>query len=88
EAAALSAAQSLRAELRAGGVRVMNVFAGPIDSEWYQSVPPPKVAPAALAAAVVDGLRRGLEEVFVGDVAQDIRARLAVNPKAVERELG
>lgn len=88
EAAALSAAQSLRAELRAGGVRVMNVFTGPIDSEWYQSVPPPKVAPAALAAAVVDGLRRGLEEVFVGDIAQDIRARLTVNPKAVERELG
>ncbi|HVH75434.1 MAG TPA: SDR family NAD(P)-dependent oxidoreductase [Stellaceae bacterium] len=88
EAAALSAAQSLRAELRAGGVRVMNVFAGPIESDWYQSVPPPKVTPAALAAAVVDGLRRGLEEVFVGDIAQDIRARLAVNPKAVERELG
>ena len=30
---------------------------------------------------------RGLEDVFVGDVAQDVRARLAVNPKALEREL-
>jgi hypothetical protein len=29
-----------------------------------------------------------LEDVFVGDVAEDIRARLAVDPKAVERELG
>jgi short-subunit dehydrogenase len=88
EAACLSAAQSLRAELRPGGVKVMNVFFGPLETEWYQTVPPPKVAPAALAAATVDALRRGLEDVFVGDVAQDIRTRLAVNPKAVERELG
>jgi hypothetical protein len=26
--------------------------------------------------------------VFVGDVAEDIRQRLAANPRAVERELG
>jgi NAD(P)-dependent dehydrogenase (short-subunit alcohol dehydrogenase family)/uncharacterized OB-fold protein len=88
EAACLSATQSLRAELRPGGVKVVNVFFGPLETEWYQTVPPPKVAPAALATATVDALRRGLEDVFVGDVAQDIRARLAVNPKAVERELG
>ena len=35
---------------------------------------------------VVDS--EGLEEVFVGDVAQDVRRRLAANPKALERELG
>jgi NAD(P)-dependent dehydrogenase (short-subunit alcohol dehydrogenase family)/uncharacterized OB-fold protein len=88
EAAGLSAAQSLRTELRPGGVKVLNVFFGPLETEWYQQVPPPKVSPAALANAVVEGLRRGLEDVFVGDIAQDIRGRLAVNPKAVERELG
>jgi len=88
EAACLSAAQSLRAELRPGGVKVLNVFFGPLETEWYQTVPPPKVTPAALASATVDALRRGLEDVFVGDIAQDIRTRLAVNPKAVERELG
>lgn len=88
EAACLSAAQSLRSELRSGGVKVVNVFAGPLDSEWFQTVPPPKVAPAALARAVIDALRAGIEDVFVGDVAQDIRARLAANPKALERELG
>jgi NAD(P)-dependent dehydrogenase (short-subunit alcohol dehydrogenase family)/uncharacterized OB-fold protein len=87
EAACLSAAQCLRAELRPGGVKVVNVFFGPLETEWFQSVPPPKVAPATLANAVVDALRRGLEDVFVGDIAQDIRQRLAVNPKALEREL-
>jgi NAD(P)-dependent dehydrogenase (short-subunit alcohol dehydrogenase family)/uncharacterized OB-fold protein len=88
EAACLSASQSLRAELRPGGIKVVNVFSGPLETEWYQTLPPPKVAPAALAKAVIEALRQGLEEVYVGDVAQDIRARLEVNPKALERELG
>ena len=85
-AACLSLSHWLRAELRAGGVRLMNVFSGPLDTEWYQTAPPPKVAPGQLAEAVVDGLRRGLEEIYVGDVAKDVRERLAANPKALERE--
>jgi NAD(P)-dependent dehydrogenase (short-subunit alcohol dehydrogenase family) len=87
EAACLSAAQCMRAELRPGGVKVMNVFFGPLETEWFQTVPPPKVTPAALAHAVVRALQRGLEDVFVGDIAEDIRQRLAVNPKALEREM-
>lgn len=87
EAACLSAAQCMRAELRPGGVKVVNVFFGPLETEWFQTVPPPKVTPAALANAVVRALRQGIEDVFVGDVAEDIRARLAVNPKALEREI-
>lgn len=87
-AACLSLSQWLRAELRAGGVRVMNAFVGPLDTEWFQTLPPPKVAPKALADAVVDGLRRGLEDVYIGDVAKDLHARLLDNPKAVEREAG
>jgi hypothetical protein len=35
----------------------------------------------------VQALQRGLEDIFVGDIAEDVRARLAVNPKALEREL-
>ncbi|MEW5420745.1 SDR family oxidoreductase [Amorphus sp. 3PC139-8] len=88
DAACLSATQSLRAELAPGGIRVMNVFTGPTDTEWYQTVPPPKVSPAALARALVDGLKRGLEDVYVGDVAADIRDRFRDDPKALERELG
>jgi short-subunit dehydrogenase/uncharacterized OB-fold protein len=88
EAACLSAAQALRAELRGGGVKVLNMFAGPLDTEWFQSVPPPKLSPAALATATVDALRKGIEDAYVGDIAQDIKARLDVQPKALERELG
>jgi NAD(P)-dependent dehydrogenase (short-subunit alcohol dehydrogenase family) len=87
-AACLSLSHWLRAELRPGGIRLLNAFAGPLETEWYQTMPPPKVAPSQLAEAIVDGLRRGLEEIYVGDIAKDIRERLAANPKALEREIG
>ena len=88
EAACLSAAQCMRAELQPGGVKVLNAFFGPLETEWFQTVPPPKLAPLALAKAVVAALKGGLEDIFVGDVAQDVRERLGTNPKALERELG
>jgi NAD(P)-dependent dehydrogenase (short-subunit alcohol dehydrogenase family)/uncharacterized OB-fold protein len=87
-AACLSLSHWLRAELRHGGVRLLNAFTGPLETEWFQTVPPPKVSPAALAEAIVDGLKRGLEEIYVGDVAKDIRERQVANPKALEREIG
>jgi short-subunit dehydrogenase len=87
EAACLSAAQCMRAELRPGGVKVLNMFFGPLETEWFQTVPPPKVMPAVLANAVIRALKQGVEDAFVGDVAEDIRQRLAVNPKALEREM-
>ena len=87
KAAAQSLAQCLRAEMRPAGVRVVNVFPGPIDDEWNQLLPPPKVAPAALASAVVRALREGVEDVYPGDVAQEWLARRRDNPKALEREL-
>ncbi|MGH8669489.1 MAG: SDR family NAD(P)-dependent oxidoreductase, partial [Burkholderiales bacterium] len=87
KAAAQSLAQCLRAEMRPAGVRVVNVFPGPIDDEWNQLQLPPKLAPAALAAAVVKALRDGVEDVFPGDVAQEWLERWRDNPKALEREL-
>ncbi len=86
-AAALSLSQCLRAELWPGGVRVLNVFTGPTDDEWHQPLPPPKVQPAALARAVINGLKDGLEDVFVGDVAKDLIERWRAGPKILEREM-
>ncbi len=87
KAAAHSLAQCLRAEMRPAGVRVVNVFPGPIDDEWNQLLPPPKVAAAGLAGAIVGALRDGVEDVYPGDVAQEWLARWRDNPKALEREL-
>lgn len=87
KAAALSLSQCLRAEMRAAGLRVINVFPGPIDDEWNQALPPPKLTPEALARAVVGALRDGVEDVYPGDVAQEWLARWRENPKVLEREL-
>jgi NAD(P)-dependent dehydrogenase (short-subunit alcohol dehydrogenase family) len=87
KAAAYSLAQCLRAEMRPAGVRVVNVFPGPIDDEWNQLLPPPKLAPATLAGAIVKALQDGVEDVYPGDVAQEWLARWRDNPKALEREL-
>jgi NAD(P)-dependent dehydrogenase (short-subunit alcohol dehydrogenase family)/uncharacterized OB-fold protein len=86
KAAALSLSQALRADLQASGIRLVNVFPGPIDDEWNQLVLPPKLSPAALAAAIVEALKRGVEDVYPGDVAKDWLARFIDNPKALERE--
>ena len=50
---------------------MVNVFPGPIDDEWNQHMPPPKLAPAALANSIVKALREGVEDVYPGDVAQE-----------------
>jgi NAD(P)-dependent dehydrogenase (short-subunit alcohol dehydrogenase family)/uncharacterized OB-fold protein len=87
KAAAFSLAQGLRAELRSAGIRVINVFPGPVDEEWNQLVPPPKLAPSALAAAIIKGLRDGVEDIYPGDVAQDLLTRWRDSAKVLEREL-
>lgn len=86
-AARHSLLQCLRGEMRAGGVRVLSVFTGPVDDDWRQPLPPPKVAPDAIARAVVQALELGIEESFVGDIAKDVLARWQDDPKVLEREL-
>lgn len=86
-AAAYSLSQSLRGECRGSGLRVMNVFVGPTDDAWYQPLPPPKVLPTAIARSVVEGLRGGLEDVWCGDIAKDVRDRWRRDPKVLEREM-
>jgi NAD(P)-dependent dehydrogenase (short-subunit alcohol dehydrogenase family)/uncharacterized OB-fold protein len=87
KAAAFSLSQCLRAEMRQSGVRVINVFPGPIDDEWNQTLPPPKLSPAALAKALVRALEDGIEDVYPGDVAEEWLARWQDSPKTLEREL-
>ncbi len=87
QAAALSLSQCLRAEMQPAGIRVVNVFSGPVDDEWNQLVLPPKLGPEALADAVVSALKGAVEDVFHGPVAQDWLERWRSDPKTLEREL-
>ena len=87
KAAAHSLAQCQRAELRGAGIRVLNVFPGPIDDDWNQNLPPPKISADALAGAVVKALRDGAEDLYPGEVAQEWLERWRDNPKVLELEL-
>jgi NAD(P)-dependent dehydrogenase (short-subunit alcohol dehydrogenase family)/uncharacterized OB-fold protein len=87
KAAALSLSQALRGDLYAAGVRLINLFPGPVDDEWDQLELPPKLSPNALANALVAALRGSMEDVYPGEVAQDWLARHRENAKALEREL-
>jgi hypothetical protein len=73
--------------MQRAGVRVINVFPGPIDDERNQSLSLPKLSPEALARATVKALQDGVEDVYPGDVAQEWLARWRENPKVLEREL-
>jgi NAD(P)-dependent dehydrogenase (short-subunit alcohol dehydrogenase family)/uncharacterized OB-fold protein len=87
KAAAHSLAQCLRAEMRPAGIRVLNVFPGPIDEVWNQQMPQPKLKPQAVASAIVKALRDGVEDVYPGDIAQEWLQRWRDDPKVLEREL-
>jgi NAD(P)-dependent dehydrogenase (short-subunit alcohol dehydrogenase family) len=86
-AAALSLSQSLRAEMQGRGVRVINVFPGPMETERYRAVALPKLHPVVLARAVTRALQDSVEDVYPGDVAQEWLARWRESPKALEREI-
>lgn len=87
KAAAHSLAQCLRAEMTPAGIRVINVYPGPVDDEWNQNMPPPKLSPESLASAIVKALKEGIEDVYPGEVAQEWLQRWRDNPKVLEREL-
>ena len=63
KAAAFSFSQSLRARLR-GQVKVAIAFPGPIDTEMSATLDAPKASPQSVAAALLDGLHNGDEEIF------------------------
>jgi NAD(P)-dependent dehydrogenase (short-subunit alcohol dehydrogenase family)/uncharacterized OB-fold protein len=86
KAAALSLAQCLRAQLRSSGIRVLNMFPGPIDEAAFRDVPQPKLPPAVLARAIVEALDSGQEDCYPGDVAQDFLRRWRQDPKVIERQ--
>lgn len=86
QAAARALIEGLRIELAGSGIKVIEVLHGPLDDASHATVPPPKVAAAQLAGAIVAAMRQGIEIAAVGPVAEDIFERFRENPLAVQRE--
>jgi NAD(P)-dependent dehydrogenase (short-subunit alcohol dehydrogenase family) len=87
KAAAFSLTQSLRALLAGRGVSVLAVLPGPVDTEMTRGLDIPKSSPEYVAAAILDGVENGEEEIFPdpmsGSMADGWRNGFA---KAFERQ--
>ena len=87
KAAALRMTEGVRAELAAQGTRVVAVMTGAVDTDMSRDFQGPKSSAAEVAQAVLAGLQRGDEEVYVGDMPGWINGALMQDPKGIEREL-
>lgn len=87
KAAAFSLAQALRNLLADRGVTVHAVLAGPVDTDMVRDLDIPKASPGFVAAAILDGLEQGDEEIFpdpmTTQVAEGWRGGVG---KALERQ--
>lgn len=84
KAAALAITQAARAELAPHGVRVCAVLPPAVDTGMSSHLPPPKLAPEALARALVDAILDGTEDLYPG-AAAGLGEALQKDPKSVER---
>jgi NAD(P)-dependent dehydrogenase (short-subunit alcohol dehydrogenase family) len=85
KAAALSMTEGIRAELASQGTKVIAVLPGVVDTDMASRISVPKIAPEAVADALIAALAAGTEEVYPG--ASDLAELLRSDRKAVERQL-
>lgn len=77
KAAAWSLTNALRQGLRAQGTLVQGVHVGYVDTDMTTGIDAEKTAPAAVADAVLAGLRADEEEVLVDEVSRQVRSALS-----------
>ena len=88
KAAAYSLTQGVRAELAEQGTFVSAIFVGSVDTRMAADVKgAQKVTPQYTARATLEALQRREEEVDADAMTIDVRARLARDPKKLERFL-
>jgi len=88
KAAAYSMTQGVRSELADQGTFVSAIFVGSVDTRMAAAVKDaPKVTPHYTARATLLALQRREEEVDADPMTIDLRARLARDPKKLERFL-
>lgn len=88
KAAALSLTQALRADLRKRGVAVFGVFPGAVDTDMLRGFEMPKTSPDAVAAAILDGIAKGDEDIYPDPMSRDLAAKYREDPKSLEQVFG
>jgi NAD(P)-dependent dehydrogenase (short-subunit alcohol dehydrogenase family) len=80
KAAAWSLTDSARLELADQGTHVVGVHMGLVDTDMAAGMQAPKISPATLAAAGLDAIESGLDEVLADDWARFVKSGLALDP--------
>jgi len=87
KAAAFSLTQALRSDLGKLNISVHGVFAGAIDTDMVRAMQMTKTSPASVAAAIVEGVEQGLEDIFPDPMSRGASATWRSDPKELERQL-
>jgi NAD(P)-dependent dehydrogenase (short-subunit alcohol dehydrogenase family) len=80
KAAVWSLTDSARLELAEQGTHVVGVYMGLVDTDMAAGVPAPKISPAIVAAAGLDAIESGLDEVLADDWAKLVKSGLTLEP--------
>jgi short-subunit dehydrogenase len=86
KAALYSATQALRKELKNRGISVHGVFPGPVDTAMTKDFPIAKTSPADVARAILEGLKRGAEDIYPDPMALQMSELWSKNPKELEKQ--
>jgi NAD(P)-dependent dehydrogenase (short-subunit alcohol dehydrogenase family) len=87
KAAVWSLTDSARLELADQGTHVVGVYMGLVDTDMAAGVQAPKISPSALAAAGLDAIESGLDEVLADDWARLVKSGLTLDPSERYKQL-
>jgi NAD(P)-dependent dehydrogenase (short-subunit alcohol dehydrogenase family) len=87
KAAAWSLTDSARLELVDQGTQVVGVHMGLVDTDMAAGVQAPKISPSTLAAAGLDAIESGLDEVLADDWARLVKSGLTLDPSERYKQL-
>lgn len=82
KAAAWSLTDATRLELAAQHTHVVGVYMGLVDTAMSAAMDAPKLSPTQLAAAGLDAVESGLDEVLADEWARLVKSSLTQNPTA------
>jgi NAD(P)-dependent dehydrogenase (short-subunit alcohol dehydrogenase family) len=87
KAAEWAMTNGIRISLRAQGTLVVGVYAGFIDTDLTAGLDLPKARAEDIAAATVEAIRAGREQVLADTVSKEVRAALDADPEALNRQM-
>ena len=87
KAAVHSLTQGARLLLASKGVAVLGVYPGPVDTDMAKDIAMEKTSPQDVAAAILDGVEAGTEDIFPDAFSVGFGEQFHSSPKASEQQI-